>query len=1260
MSVDARRTQLGPYRLIAEIGRGGMGVVYRGVHVETRLQVAVKTVHAATPAVLAMMRREIRALTRLSHPGVVRIIDEGVDGAVPWYAMELLQGRTLSEFRDATGSTATGSALRASQAETRGDSETVLSGPMRTDDPVSADTPDGLATAPIERRPPNPWLFEGLSVIRRLCPTLAFLHGHGIVHRDLKPANILIRPDGRPVLTDFGLVTQMWGEGGRPMVDAAEHGYGSPPYMAPEQINGDAGDPRIDFYALGCILYELVSGQPPFDGPTVRDVMAGHLHRAPLPLSAFVDEVPAGLETLITRLLEKHPRDRLGYADDVAAALDALGVRAGAATDDPPSDAYLYRPRMIGRKAVRTRVAVPVLGAVQGTGGVSLVAAESGAGKTTLAASVGDLARGVGLQVVTATCGATAREADSAVNAFRAAPLQAFRPLLQAVADRCVGEGEAFTRELLGARGRVLGAYEPAIEQLASQVGLPPLADIPADAALDRLVATFTGMLSRYLARQPLLLIFEDLQWADGLSMRVLDALARGFCRTRPLAIIATYRTDEVTEGITALGIVPDVNTITLPPLGDDEIGEIIGEMLAMHEVPGPLTRLLARCSGGNPLFVREYLRAAVEERRLYRHNGAWTFTADLLNDDPSDSTSLPESLRGLVSRRISTVSAPAASLLAAASILGASCDVSLLQETGELAEIAGLDALGELLERSFLEDRGGGRLAFTHDKIREFVDAELPDEDRRRLHRAAGAALERRWAGSPELPLYFGELAHHFQGAGDAAKAMDYFGRAGEQALATSAYEDAITYLHRALALDAGGAAPEEARRRARWHLTLGEAFRCLDDFGRSREHLTQALALFGWPVPSGKVRMMTGTLGQIALQIATRYGLAPTALRPGQAATVDDATRSCVSLLQVSRVCGDPMLPLYATIRGLNLAERGASAAQRASGFGIWRILLAALGMPGLAEKYDVHVARELEATTDAAGRAYALVFSSVHYLLIGSWQQCIDAGVEARTLAADAGMRRIWEEAQVCVAAAYAYRGEARRALTEYQAILVNGRPGVERVKIWAHTGIAIVSTQLGELGPAQAAIDEGLALSHDKLEPGDFVMFLGAAAYVALYRSDHERARECADRATVLIDKTPGFLTETTSAIQVLMAVYVELYRANPTAALRAVAERTCKKAMAVGKRVPYLKAQALYWTGECALIKGAPAEARTWWERAVKSAGPKDMPAEIGRSHLALARLQGPDAAHHDQAAHAIFERLGRPLPSMPPTASARR
>ena len=1247
-----RPPHLGPYRLLGEIGRGGMGVIYRGVHVDSGLQVAVKTVLAMKPEVLAMMRREIRALKVLSHPDVVRIVDEGVDGALPWYAMELLQGRTFGVFRDRSDEVVVGTAEGSRTPEASTTDETVFRPTPETDDTSC------VPAVAVRRRSANPRLFEGLTVIRQLCSSLAFLHGLGIVHRDLKPANILIRPDGRPVLTDFGLVAQMWGDGGRHVVDAAENGYGTPSYMAPEQINGDTGDPRIDFYAVGCILYELVSGQPPFPGPAARDIIAGHLNRAPLPLSAFVDDVPPGLETLIMRLLEKDPSDRLGYADDVAAALDALGVPFRAIADEPPAQAYLYRPRMIGRTAVQTRACVPVRAAAGGGGGVILIAAESGAGKTTLATAVGEFGRGLGLQVVTATCGVTAQDGDPSSGDVRAAPLQAFRPLLQAIADRCVGEGVAFTRVLLGSKGRLLGAYEPAIEQLAIKAGLPALADVPADASLDRLVAAFSSVLSRYIASQPLLLILEDLQWVDGLSMYVLRSLAGEFCRTQPLAIIGTYRTEEVTDGLRALAAINAVDTVTLPPLAEGEIGKIIGEMLAVRDVPPALARLLARCSGGNPLFVREYLRAAVEERRLYREDGAWTFTADLRVEGENDATALPESLRGLVARRISTVKGTAASLLAAAATLGKVFEMSILQQTAGVTETDALDALGELLDRHFLEAGGDGRVAFTHDKIRECVDAELPAADRQRLHRAAGVALEGRWAGTSELPLYFGELAHHWKSAGDAPKAMEYLGRAGEQALATSAYHDAVAYLRSAIDLDAAAPQRDRARQRARWHLTLGDSYRCVDDFAQSREQLTQALALYGWPVPAGRARLVAATLWQVAVQVATRYGLARTTMTADREELIDDATKGYVSLLQVTRVGADPMLPLYATIRGLNLAERGASASQRASGFAIWRILLAAVGMPGLANKYDSHVERELAATTEPAGRAYALVFSCVYYLLAGQWQRCIAAGQEARAISTEIGMRRIAEEASTCLAGAYACRSDARKGLAEYRAILAETRTGMERIKNLAHGGMAVMATMLGQLDIAQAAIEQARALPQDNLEARDGVWFQGSAAFVALHRGDHAAAREHADRAAALLTQVPSLMTETQGTILILLEVYVELWRHDQRPELEAAAERTCKQAMTVAKRMPFVRSQATYWIGECELIKGRPLRARRCWEQAIEIATACDLPAHIGRAHLALAHLNGPDAVHHDILGRDIFARHDLPLPRRPPTASA--
>src|SRR5262245_21845582 len=185
---------LGPYRLIEPLGRGGMGMVYRAEHRGTGAIVALKTVRVPNQQMLAGIRREIHTLAGMRHPGIVRIVAEGLHQGVPWYAMELVDGQTLRQRRLALQPPA--------EAETRVDSKYSTPSWWTLSLPTQAPTPAAFPSRvmpplhPAERQ-------EALTLIRRLCAPLAYLHGEGLVHRDLKPENVLVRSDGQPILVDF-------------------------------------------------------------------------------------------------------------------------------------------------------------------------------------------------------------------------------------------------------------------------------------------------------------------------------------------------------------------------------------------------------------------------------------------------------------------------------------------------------------------------------------------------------------------------------------------------------------------------------------------------------------------------------------------------------------------------------------------------------------------------------------------------------------------------------------------------------------------------------------------------------------------------------------------------------------------------------------------------------------------------------------------------------------------------------------------------
>src|SRR5262245_45957774 len=295
-----------PFRILRFIGRGGMGIVYEAERISDGQRVAVKTVAVNSAGLLGAIRVEIAALKAIRHPGVIRILEDGLGEGAPWYSMEILDGRSLAQVIRETwrGS-------RSEPAETR-----TTSGAEVTATPIASPPSNNGAPVNPPQRPDEPRgpaaagkLREMLLLFRRLCEPLAFIHGKGVVHRDLKPENVFIRPDGDTVLMDFGLVSYATGGIDREVLTSAPTGFGTVAYVSPEQIRGQPIDARADLYSLGCMLYEAVTGRPPFHGHEQKRIVDRHLGEPPTPASELVSGVPEPLDKLMLRLLAKSPED---------------------------------------------------------------------------------------------------------------------------------------------------------------------------------------------------------------------------------------------------------------------------------------------------------------------------------------------------------------------------------------------------------------------------------------------------------------------------------------------------------------------------------------------------------------------------------------------------------------------------------------------------------------------------------------------------------------------------------------------------------------------------------------------------------------------------------------------------------------------------------------------------------------------------------------------------------------------------------------
>jgi tetratricopeptide (TPR) repeat protein len=340
----------GRYRLDEEIGRGGMGIVFRAWDVELERAVAVKVIGAELEAGEGRERlfREARAAAALSHPNVVAVYDVGEHDEMPYFVMELIEGRSLSE-----------------------------SAPEKID--------------------------EILGFAVQICGALSHAHEHGLVHRDLKPANVLIEwSHGVPAIkiVDLGLAIRERG-----MRITRQGGIaGTVSYMSPEQALGGVVDGRSDLYSLGVMLYELVTGRLPFDGDNALAVLSQHIHAPVVPPRTYRGDVPVHVEAAILRLLSKDPDDRYATAADTAVALTSFSERVAPSQVASAALGGLVRGRMVGREAEFETLRRSWCEAGAGRGGMVLVSGEPGSGKTRLARELMDYARITGGTVVSGGC----------------------------------------------------------------------------------------------------------------------------------------------------------------------------------------------------------------------------------------------------------------------------------------------------------------------------------------------------------------------------------------------------------------------------------------------------------------------------------------------------------------------------------------------------------------------------------------------------------------------------------------------------------------------------------------------------------------------------------------------------------------------------------------------------------------------------------------------------------------------------------------
>ena len=297
-------TTFGKYTLKEELGRGGMGAVYRAHDAQLRRDVALKVMpkeHCRDPVTVERFVREARALAHLQHPNLTAIYDVGEENGRYFFAMELVDGLPLSDV--------------------------------------------------IHQRGRLPWE-ETVQTAVQMLAGLAEAHEAGLIHRDLKPGNVMLNEDGRAILMDFGLAKRE-GEG-----SLTEDGIilGTPDYMSPEHAQGQALDSRTDLYSMGVVLFHMLSGRVPYVGKSSIKVLEKHVHEPVPALNEIVHDLPEGLSDVVATLMAKKPEERFQTAGEVTSALQGFvtassGIKAGLGVPDSEEDTYVEETQIATQSA---------------------------------------------------------------------------------------------------------------------------------------------------------------------------------------------------------------------------------------------------------------------------------------------------------------------------------------------------------------------------------------------------------------------------------------------------------------------------------------------------------------------------------------------------------------------------------------------------------------------------------------------------------------------------------------------------------------------------------------------------------------------------------------------------------------------------------------------------------------------------------------------------------------------------------------------
>ncbi|TET55086.1 MAG: hypothetical protein E3J50_05405, partial [Dehalococcoidia bacterium] len=725
------------------LGEGGKKKVYLAHDTVLDRDVAFGLIKAQKldDAARSRIIREARALGKLGdHPNIMTIYDFGEEGNQPYVVLPLMPG---------------------------------------------GDVDDLIRKAP-EHRLPIP---QAMKIIREVCKGLEYAHSKGIIHRDIKPGNVWLSGEGTAKVGDFGLalavdLSRLSDEG---MMVGTYH------YMPPEQAMGGEITPRADLYSVGAMLYEMVTGRPPFTGDDTVAIIGQHINTPPVSPNWHRPDLSPALAALIMRLLEKDPQKRPASATEVLEVIEAIeeGKAEKLSTEESKALAEnpLYRRVFVGREAELRQLQSAFDAAASGQGSVMIVVGEPGIGKTALTEQ---LATYVSLRSGRVLVGHCYEEGSFSL------PYLAFVEALRTYAQ---------ARDISQLR-KELGTGAPNVARIVSDVRerlkIQPRPQRDPEEERYQLLQAVSDFLGSAAVAQPLLMVLEDLHSADKGTLEMLEHVARNLAGKRVL-VVGTYRdvdvdrTHPLSAALAELRRLPNFARLQLRGLNVDEVRKLVSS-IAGPDVPWGLAEAVHRQTEGNPLFVQEVVRYLAEEGVITRESGRWRAKSDT----PVEMR-IPDGLRDVIGRRLSRLSESCNEVLSVAAIIGRDFQLAVLQRVTGIADDELFKALGEAKKMAVVEERTKvGAMVnyrFAHAFFRRILYEETIAPRRIRLHQQVARALEEVYKN--RLEEHAAELAEHFSyssASADLEKAIGYGELAAKRATDVYSFGEAVRLLEQAL----------------------------------------------------------------------------------------------------------------------------------------------------------------------------------------------------------------------------------------------------------------------------------------------------------------------------------------------------------------------------------------------------------------------------------------------------------------------------